>query len=204
MGKLSKKLIAIMLVAGLTAIMLTGCGSPKPADTVKDFLTSIQSADYKKAMSYVDTKSDSDLSALNESKDGLDGKEILKAIAKNYKFENPKEVSNKDGKAKVKVKITSVDMQVVFTQTMNDVMPMAFAGAFNENEEEADKTMEKLMSSTLMKNLKSKDATMATRDVTLNLKKDKDGEFKIVSDDNLLEAVMANSKEIDKMFGEKK
>lgn len=59
------------------------------------------------------------------------------------------------------------------------------------------------MTTTLVKNLSDKDAVMATREVTLNLKKDKDGNYKIVSDENLQEALLANSKSIDKMFGNK-
>ncbi len=39
---------------------------------------------------------------------------------------------------------------------------------------------------------------MATREVTLNLKKDKDGDYKIVADDNLKEVLFANAKS----FGE--
>lgn len=59
------------------------------------------------------------------------------------------------------------------------------------------------MTTTLVKNLSDKDAVMATREVTLNLKEDKDGNYKIVSDENLQEALLANSKSIDKMFGNK-
>lgn len=42
------------------------------------------------------------------------------------------------------------------------------------------------MKSTIVKNLVDKGAAMATRKVTLNLKKDKDGDYKIVADDNLI------------------
>ena len=65
-----------------------------------------------------------------------------------------------------------------------------------------DKAMEKMMETTLIKHLTDEDASMATREVTLNLKKDKEGEYKIVSDENLMEAVMANAGTIDEMFGE--
>lgn len=57
--------------------------------------------------------------------------------------------------------------------------------------------MEQMMTTTLVKNLSDKDAAMATREVTLNLKKDKDGNYKIVSDENLQEALLANSKSIN-------
>ncbi len=59
------------------------------------------------------------------------------------------------------------------------------------------------MTSTIIKNLTDKDAAMATREVRLNLKKDKDGDYKIVADDNLKEVLFANAKSLEKIFGGK-
>ena len=54
------------------------------------------------------------------------------------------------------------------------------------------------MTSSIVKHLSDKDAIMATREVTLNLKKNKDGDYKIVADDNLKEVLFANAE----VFGE--
>lgn len=59
------------------------------------------------------------------------------------------------------------------------------------------------MTSAIIKHLSDKDAIMATREVTLNLKKNKDGDYKIVADDNLKEVLFANAKALEKMFGGK-
>ena len=40
------------------------------------------------------------------------------------------------------------------------------------------------------------------REIILNLKKDKNGDYKIVSDENLMEAVLANASTVDQMFSE--
>ena len=56
--------------------------------------------------------------------------------------------------------------------------------------------------SILIKNLTAEDAVLATRDVTLNLEKNEAGEYQIVSDENLMEAILANADTIESMFGE--
>ncbi|EJR03189.1 hypothetical protein [Bacillus cereus] len=194
-----KKLLLLMMVIGLTVGVLAGCANPK--DTAEEFLTAIQKGDLEKARTFVE--SDKEFSKLNEKTDDADGKAMLSAITKSFKFEKLEEVSKKDDKAEVKVKVTSVDLSIAVTKAMGEVMPMAFASAFSEDKEQSEKTIEKTMTSTIIKNLADKEAAMATRDVTLNLKKDKDGDYKIVADDNLQELLFANAKSLEKMFGGK-
>lgn len=200
--KKMKKLWALIMVVGLSIGVLAGCSNPK--NTVQEFLTAIQKGDFEKASTYVENKDNGyEFGKLNETTDGMDGKAIFNAIVKNYKFENPVEVSKNNDTAKVKVKVISVDMSVAVTKTIGEVMPMAFASAFSQDQAQSDKAMQQMTVSTLVKNLSDKDATMATREVTLNLKKDKDGNYKIVSDENLQEALLANAKAVDKIFGKK-
>ncbi|MBJ8069685.1 MULTISPECIES: hypothetical protein [Bacillus cereus group] len=194
-----KKLLLLMMVIGLTVGVLAGCANPK--DTAEEFLTAIQKGDLEKARTFVE--SDKEFSKLNEKTDDADGKAMLSAITKSFKFEKLEEVSKKDDKAEVKVKVTSVDLSIAVTKAMGEVMPMAFASAFSEDKEQSEKAIEKTMTSTIIKNLSDKEAAMATREVTLNLKKDKDGDYKIVADDNLQELLFANAKSLEKMFGGK-
>ncbi|MGG0724121.1 hypothetical protein [Bacillus mycoides] len=194
-----KKLLLLMMVIGLTVGVLAGCANPK--DTAEEFLTAIQKGDLEKARTFVE--SDKEFSKLNEKTDDADGKAMLSAITKSFKFEKLEEVSKKDDKAEVKVKVTSVDLSIAVTKAMGEVMPMAFASAFSEDKEQSEKAIEKTMTSTIIKNLSDKEAAMATREVTLNLKKDTDGDYKIVADDNLQELLFANAKSLEKMFGGK-
>ncbi|MBS4174820.1 DUF4878 domain-containing protein [Bacillus sp. FJAT-49736] len=201
---MKKKLFIAIMILCVSFGLLAGCGGPKPEETVNDFLTSIKNGDYKKAITYVHLSSSDqefNLKNFNEDNDGINGKVLFKALASNYKFEKPVVVSTNDNSAKVKVKITSVDMQMAITKALGEVMPMAFASAFSESEN-SDDEMTKLMETTLVKDMTDKNATMSTREVTLNLKKDKDGNYKIVSDNNLMEAVMANADALNKMFNE--
>jgi len=194
-----KKLLLLMMVIGLTVGVLAGCANPK--DTAEEFLTAIQKGDIEKARTFVE--SDKEFNKLNEKTDDAEAKAMLSAITKNFQFEKPDEVSKKDDKAEGKVKITSADLSVAVTKAMGEVMPMAFASAFSEDKEQSEKTIETTMTSAVIKHLSDKDATMVTREVTLNLKKDKDGDYKIVADDNLKEVLFANVKSLEKMFGGK-
>ncbi|WP_141532308.1 DUF4878 domain-containing protein [Bacillus cereus] len=194
-----KKLLLLMMVVGLTVGVLAGCANPK--DTAEEFLTALQKGDVEKARTFVE--SDKEFSKLNEKTDDAEAKEMLSAITKNFKFEKLEEVSKNDDKAEVKVKVTSADLSVAVTKAMGEVMPMAFASAFSEDKEQSEKAIEKTMTSAIVKHLSDKDATMATREVTLNLKKNKDGDYKIVADDNLKEVLFANVKSLEKMFGGK-
>ncbi|EJR56554.1 hypothetical protein IIM_00486 [Bacillus cereus VD107] len=194
-----KQLLLLMMVVGLTVGVLAGCTNPK--DTVEEFLTAVQKGDLEKARTFVE--SDKEFSKLNDKTDDADGKAMLSAITKSFKFEKLEEVSKKDDKAEVKVKVTSVDLSVAVTKAMGEVMPMAFASAFSEDKEQSEKAIEKTMTSAVIKHLSDKDAIMATREVTLNLKKDKDGDYKIVADDSLKEVLFANVKALEKMFGGK-
>ncbi|MBX0355005.1 hypothetical protein BK709_24410 [Bacillus thuringiensis serovar shandongiensis] len=194
-----KKLLLLMMVIGLIVGVLAGCANPK--DTAEEFLTAIQKGDVEKARTFVE--SDKGFNKLNEKTDDAEAKEMLSAITKNFKFEKLEEVSKTDNKAEVKVKITSADLSVAVTKAMGEVMPMAFASAFSEDKEQSEKAIEKTMTSAIIKHLSDKDAIMATREVTLNLKKNKDGDYKIVADDNLKEVLFANTKALEKMFGGK-
>lgn len=194
-----KKLLLLMMVIGLIVGVLAGCANPR--DTAEEFLTAIQKGDVEKARTFVE--SDKEFNKLNEKTDDAEAKEMLSAITKNFRFEKLEEVSKTDDKAEVKVKITSADLSVAVTKAMGEVMPMAFASAFSEDKEQSEKAIEKTMTSAVIKHLSDKDAIMATREVTLNLKKNKDGDYKIVADDNLKEVLFANAKALEKMFGGK-
>ena len=190
------------MFAGMSLGILAGCGAEKPTDTVDGFLTSIQKGDFEKAGTYVEGGTDS----LKTDEDSTADEEftisIIEEISKNYKFGKPVEVSVSGDKAVVEAEITSVDFGGVMTSTMAEVMPIAFASAFEEQTPESEKAFEDLMEKTTLKHLKSEDVTMATRTVKLNLEKNEDGVYKIVNDDSLTESIFANLSQLEDMFGE--
>ena len=197
---MKKKYFGMVGSVLLSGIMLAGCGDQEPTDAVDGFLTSFKKGDVEKASTYIEGGMDG---LTMDSDDTEVTIEMLEGITKNYSFEDPEEVFVSGDKAKVKAKITSVDVSVALTDAMSEVLPLALANAFEEDtEEDADKAMEKMMKKKVLKNLKADDAEMSTRTVELNLKKDKDGDYKIVADDHLRDSVFAGADTLEETFNE--
>lgn len=198
-----KKLVSLMFVGMITAL-LAGCGSEDPSATVDDFLTAIQKNDFEKAGSYVQGGTDS-LTTDQESADEADEElamTLFENISKNYDFENPEEVSVDGDKAVIKTQITSLDMGSVMTSTMAEIMPLAFASAFEEETPESEKAFEEMTEKAMIKYMTAEDAPLVTRSIEFNLEKDDEGNFKIVDDENLDEAIFANMSQLEDMFSE--
>ncbi|WP_409296240.1 DUF4878 domain-containing protein [Peribacillus sp. SCS-26] len=194
-----KKTLSV-LSAAVLSLILTGCGGPKPADTVTSFLTSFQKGDVEKAGKFVKGQLKSTLST-GEEEDGPVSEKLMTAFTKGYKFETPKEVSSKGDTAKVKVKVTSVDVKEAIGSAMSELMPSALAAAFVEGGD-SEEAVDKLVEKTIIKKLTSEDAAFDTRSVTLTLKKDKKGEYKILANDQLKEAVLANMNDLEQSLRE--
>ncbi len=196
-----KKLMSLMFV-GLITGLLAGCGSENPSATVDDFLTAVQKNDFEKAGSYVQGGTESlttDQETAEEADEEL-AMTLFENISKNYDFEKTEEVSTDDDKAVIKTEITSLDMGSVMTSTMAEIMPLAFASAFDEETQESEKVFEEMAEKTMVKYMTAEDAPLVTRSVELNLEKDDEGNFKIVDDENLEEAIFANISQLEDMF----
>ena len=87
------------------------------------------------------------------------------------------------------------------TSTMAEVMPLAFANAFEEQTPESEKAFEDLMEKTTLKHLKSEDVTMATRKVKLNLEKNKMEYIKLSTMSSFTESIFANLSQLEDLFG---
>lgn len=199
-----KRFLTILLFSGLILGLLTACGEENPDSTVNDFLTAIQKNDFEKAGIFVEGGTDS-LTTDQEETDETEEKlamTMIENISKKYNFEKPEEVSTDGDKAVVKAEITSLDMGSVMTSTMAEIMPLAFASAFDEETPESEKAFQEMTEKIMIKYMTSEDATLTTRTVEFNLKKDEEGNFKIIDDDNLTEAIFANISQIENMFGE--
>ncbi|MDN4525506.1 hypothetical protein [Fictibacillus fluitans] len=196
-----KKFYSVLIIGCLTAGLM-GCGKQSPEDATNGFLKSFRDGDFKEASTFV-TGNINDIGN-NDSKDDKElSEKMLKSISKKYDFTDVKELSTSGDKAKVSAKITSADVGTAMTEALAKVMPIAFASAFDESSKKSDKAIENLMVKTVTKNLEDKDVQTVTRTVKLNLKKNKDGDYKLVSDKQLEEAVFANMKDINDLFDEK-
>ncbi|MFG3613825.1 DUF5105 domain-containing protein [Rummeliibacillus sp. G93] len=181
-----KKVFSMIGLLLLTSILMVGCGAAQPKDTVKVFFTAFKDGDLKKASTYV--KGDIDLT---RNGDAAENKKVLEAISKRFSFEEPKEVSNEKDKAVVSVKVKSVDVSEVFKKVIEEMKPQLNSGKITDQEE-----MNKMVSELLIKHMQDKDIDLVSRTEKLNLKKNKDGEYKILSDDNFRNAFFANQDKV--------
>ncbi len=166
----------------LTSILMVGCGAAQPKDTVKDFFTAFKDGDLKKASTYV--KGDIDQGG---SGDAAEDKKVLEAISKRFTFKELKEVSNDKDNAVVSAKVTSVDVSEATKKVMEELNPEL------SNLQESDmEEFNKKASELLIQKLKEKNTALVTRTEKLNLKKNKDGEYQIISDDQLKNVFFAN------------
>ena len=201
---MKRKMLTALLFSTITLSLLSACGAENPTSTVDGFLTSIQKNDFEKAGTFVEGGTESlttDQEETTEEQEEL-AMTMIENISKKYEFKNPEEVSADGDKAVVKAEITSLDMGVVMTSTMAEIMPLAFASAFEEETPETEKAFEEMTEKTMLKYITAEDAELATRTVEFNLEKDEEGKFKIVDDDNLTEAIFANISQLEDMFGE--
>ena len=200
-----KKRMMGFLMFGLLAIFLAGCGADKPDVVVDSFLSAVKEGDFDKAGSFVVTEDSKPFKfdELNEDMEGMDSEEFLKALSSKYDYETPEEVSSEGDTAKVKAEITSVDFAEAFTATMEDVIAEAMTMAESDMDSaEAEAEFEKMMWDTLNEKLNDEDAKTATRDITFNLEKNEDGEYKIIADENFQEAMIANIDSLEETFSE--
>ncbi|KGR90349.1 hypothetical protein CD30_12340 [Ureibacillus massiliensis 4400831 = CIP 108448 = CCUG 49529] len=201
-----KKFISLFTL-GLTALVLTACGgqgATKPEDVVSEFLTAIKAGDFEKAGTYVHSENVSDefdFNSIYEEESDETVKALLKGISNKYDFKSPEENMIDDNKAEVNVEITSIDFAAAMGTAMEEIFNAAFELAMNEgSEEEYNKQMEAKSVEILTNTLTAEDVETVTREVKLNVEKDKEGNFKILSDANLMEAVLGNSEEVEEMF----
>lgn len=199
-----KRILMAFVAAILFATILSGCGSkPSPTQTVDRFLKAFRSNDFNKASKYVDSQNNSSIMNFKNLKrsNGVDSRKLLKAITKGYRYKKPQLVSSSQNSAKVKVKITSVDFGTVVEKTVGQSLSLAFANAFGDNNKKSLKKMNELLSKSLIDQLSSHSAPMATREVTLDLKKEKSGSYQIISNKNLLNAILANAANLKNLYG---
>ncbi|WP_162287873.1 DUF4878 domain-containing protein [Indiicoccus explosivorum] len=198
----TKPFVKGAIITGVSLVFLSGCGEEDPTTVVSNFLTAVQEGDFEKAGSYVEGGVDSLADDQETPEDEELFLKMMESISENYEFQQPEEISVEESSAVVKAEITSIDFASVLSSTMAEVMPIAFANAFEEPTPETEKAMEELTFNTMIKYITAEDPVMATQDVEFNLEKDEDGNFKIIDDDSLTDAIFANASQFEDLLSE--
>ncbi len=184
-----KKILQVTLLC-LLAISLVGCFGPSPDSVVKDFFSAVKDGDFDAAAKYVKQDNRDEFRDELESAQDLEDNKSAELLFSKLSWEILSSSTEKN-QAKVKAKITSIDMVRVVTDVMNKIMPLAFA---------SDK-IEELTEQYFISAMSDPNAPTITSEVTIKLVKE-NGDWLVVPDDDLLNAMTGNAGKLAEIFND--
>ncbi|MBU3105023.1 DUF5105 domain-containing protein [Clostridium gasigenes] len=177
----------LLTILSFTLIFsLVGCG-PKPDESIKSFFESTKSCDFETMSKYI--KSDTDSSIITGKFESTEQEDLIKSLFKKIDYEILSTTVNKD-EATTKVKITSVDMLRVYSDSMKQVMAILLPQAFSSNKP-SDDEIQKMTFQYITNGINDPDVAKTTTEVDLKLTKEKD-KWVIESSDELTNAITGN------------
>lgn len=177
-----KKILSFLLIAMLT-LGLSACNQgEKPEKVVEDYFSAVKSADVETIGKLVEDGLSDENKEVSEEE-----KELVKKIFDLISVDVVGDAKIEGKTAKVDTKITAPDMKMVFENVLAKLIPKVMEDAF-KGKEMSEEELDKLFKEHFLKQLDSKDLTMVTSEVELNLVK-KDNSWVIVEDEVLENAV---------------
>jgi hypothetical protein len=193
-GMVLKKICQIALLC-LLAITLTGCLGPSPESTVNDFFSAVKAGDFDTVANCIGQENQDEFRDELETGEELDDEKRVEFLFSKLSWEILS-TSTEENQAEVKAKVTSIDIVRVSTDVISKIMPLAFAAAFDDN---SDDKIEELTEQYFESALSDPDAPTVTNEVTIKLVKE-EGDWVIVPDDDLLNALTGNAGKLAEMF----
>lgn len=192
-----KSLLAIVLMFALM-FTLVGCGEIKKAEaTVNGMFAAFKNADLDAASKYVNVD---EINASKDKTDGISTELVMKTIFNklDYKILSSEKID--DNTVKVKTEITVTDMKPVLGDFFTKAMQYAFSTAFSDpqpTEEETNKKAEEMF----IESASKADLATVTNEVDIKVVKNKDGEWKVETDDTFANALLGGLLDAAKEFG---
>jgi len=187
-----RKLISGVLL--LVLLFTVGCSSgPSPDKVVNDFLDAMVKGDLETAVKLAGG-ANIERDILKTAEDEQEER-LVKSILSRVTYEvGDKKVEG--DKAEVSVKITAPDLLRITSKAMSELLPMAFAMAFSEDQsqEETDTFIQQYFENAIS----DPNGPITTSDIKITLEK-KDGSWVIQPNDELFNALTGN---VAKAFAE--
>lgn len=182
------KVLIISLIL-LILLLITACSSVPPQNTIQNFFQALQQQKIEEAAKYV---SGNKAPITYESEEQ---KQIIQSYINKLKCEViSSEV--KGNEATIKVKIISPDLLRIATKAMSELLPMAFASAFSDNQS-SNEEMNKMALQYFLNSLNDPNVPTTVTETDIKLVKDK-GQWLIQPTDDFTNALTGN---IGKAFG---
>lgn len=176
-------LAALILVMGLSA-----CGSAKtPESAVEGLFDALKDQDMIEAAKYVDLESIEDL--ISDKSKVEDAQKFLKEIGKKLDYEIISSEEVDENTAKVKTKVTSIDMAEVMKNYIAKGMQYSLSSVFGSGvatDEENQEYMEELF----MECMTDESVGTVTNEIDVTVLKQEDGSWKVNADSTFNDAVL--------------
>ena len=200
---MNKKIQKIMcLILWLFCIfLLIGCDQSKKAETtVNNMLTAFKNLDFEEVKKYVNLEDITSSSQIDSTENSL---LVMEAISGNLSYEIVSSQEIDSSNVTVKTKITVIDIKSVLRDFFGKALEYSLANAFispQPTEEEIDKKMEEL----LVECVSKPDLATVTNEIDINVVKNENNEWKITSDETLINALFGGlldtAKELESSF----
>lgn len=180
-----KSLIASVLMF-VVMFTLTGCGETEKAEaTVSGMFVAFKNIDFDAASKYVNV----DEINTSEETDSISTELVMKTIFNklDYKILSSEKID--DNTVNVKTEITATDMKPVLGDFFTKAMQYAFSTAFSDPQPTEDETNKKAEEMFIESASKDNLATV-TNEVDIKVVKNKDGEWKVETDDTFINALL--------------
>lgn len=178
-----KKILSFLLVAILTLGLSACTQGEKPEKIVNDYFSAAKSFDNEALDKLVAGEFADKDNELSE-----EDKELMKKIFEHISVDIVGDAKIEGKTAKVNTKITAPDMKKVFETVMEELIPKVRKDA-SEGKELSGEDIDKLVKEYVFKQLNSKDLTMVTSEVEVNLIR-KDKSWEIIQEEALGDAII--------------
>jgi len=179
--------IAIFTLIIIIFFICAGCSlSYSPEEVVTNYLDTIKKGDYEESKKFIYVSQDSDDFFSNNDNDAEKTEmrnEILGKIS--YKVLSSK-ISGDT--ASVDIEITSVDLSRIFSKAISELMPLAFASAFDKSKNANTNVM---LEQYMKNSINDPNVLMTSTNTKLELKKVNDA-WLLVANDDLLNSLTGN------------
>lgn len=181
------KIIAAVLAALTLTMCLSACGSAKtPEAAVEGLFDALKDQNMVEAAKYVDLES---IENLISDKSKLDDAQMfLKEIGKKLEYEIISSEEVDENTAKVKAKVTSIDMAAVMKNYITKGMQYSISSVFGSGvatDEENEKYMEELF----MECMSDESVGTVTNEIDITVQK-QDGNWKVNADNTFNDALL--------------
>lgn len=185
-----KKVVLSVGALIVLSLSVVGCSSgPSPKEVSQNFVKDLEKGDLKDARTYL----------VNQNANIQGGNEkLVDSIYSKMSVAFGDEKINGDH-ATVAAKVTSLDLTKIAASALQNMMGIAFASALGGGGQSSQTDTEKMAEQYMENAMNDPNVPKTTTDTQINLVKDKDGKWKIdTNNDEFVSAMIGN---VDKFFG---